>query len=244
MLRTRHNRRHDTATPQRRRPSRALACARGRSRCRRSRPFCPLAARRSPPQARARAPLRRRRNGSSNPRRLRASGKRSPPGARPSRAPRCRRRSPRTSPSVRRPDATGARALRARPPGSISPSPRSPWRTRPPASTRPTTPPESAPAALLLTSELRRVLATLPAKLASRDGCKRPVCVGWASLAPASTRGRAGSSQVAEAVSISERSRWIGRLLRESGSKQVGAALFSGVCVRATRTPPPAMRRT
>ena len=62
----------DTAMPQRRRPSRALACSRGRPRSPRSRPFRPLAARRSPPRDRARAPLRRRRDGSSNPRRRRA----------------------------------------------------------------------------------------------------------------------------------------------------------------------------
>jgi hypothetical protein len=36
----------------------------------------------------------------------------------------------------------------------------------------------------------------------------------------------------------------IGRFLRESGSKQAGAAVFSEICVRATRTAPPAMRRT
>ena len=117
----------------------------------------------------------------------------SPPGARPSGAPHYQGRSLRTSPRsrrVRRPHATGARALRVRSPGSISPSPRSSRRTRPPASTRRAPPPDSALTALLLTSELRRVLATPPAMLASRDNWKRPACVGWASLAPASARGR------------------------------------------------------
>jgi len=86
-----------------------------------------------------------------------------------------------------------------------------------------------------LTSELRRVLVALPVVLASCDCCKRPVCVGWASLAPASTRGHAGSSQVAGALAIPARSRRIGHFLRESGSKQAGAAVVSGVCVRAIR---------
>ena len=131
-----------------------------------------------------------------------------------------------------------------RPPGSVSPSPQSPRRTRPPASTRRATPPEAAPAAPHLTSELRRVLAALPAMLASRDGNRRPACVGWASLAPSSTRERARSPQVAGALAIPERSSRIGRFPRESGSKQAGAAVVSGRCVRATRTPPATLRRT
>ncbi len=40
------------------------------------------------------------------------------------------------------------------------------------------------------------------------------------------------------------RQRRIRRFLLESGSKEADAAVTSGACARATRTPPPALRRT
>ncbi len=55
---------------------------------------------------------------------------------------------------------------------------------------------------------------------------------------------RARPSLVRTLLTPPPRWRRIGHLPRESGSKQAGAAVASGACVPATRTPPPARRRT